>query len=55
MSTSQLATALALSAPTLSAHLQALRRAGIVTSRREGRAVLYARTALGDQLLAGPA
>jgi DNA-binding transcriptional ArsR family regulator len=55
MSTSQLATALALSAPTLSAHLHALRRAGIVTSRREGRAVLYARTALGDQLLAGPA
>jgi DNA-binding transcriptional ArsR family regulator len=55
MTTTQLATALTLSAATLSAHLHALRRAGIVNSRREGRAVLYARTALGDHLLAGPA
>ena len=44
MSTTQLATALALSAPTLSAHLHALQRAGIVTSRRDGRAVRYSRT-----------
>jgi len=55
MTTTQLATALTLSAPTLNAHLHALRRAGIVTSRRDGRAVLYARTALGDHLLAGSA
>jgi DNA-binding transcriptional ArsR family regulator len=55
MTTTQLATALTLSAATLSAHLHALRRAGIVNSRREGRAVLYARTALGDHLLAGTA
>lgn len=51
MSTTQLATALTLSAPTLSAHLHALRRAGIVSSRRDGRAVLYSRTPLGDDLL----
>jgi DNA-binding transcriptional ArsR family regulator len=53
MSTTQLATALTLSAPTLSAHLRALHRAGIVSSRRDGRAVLYARTPLGDDLLTG--
>lgn len=53
MSTTQLAAALALSAPTLSVHLQALTRAGILTSRRAGRAVLYARTELGNRLLAG--
>jgi DNA-binding transcriptional ArsR family regulator len=55
MSTTQLATALALSAPTLSAHLHVLHRAGIVSSRRDGRAVLYSRTALGDALLTGAA
>jgi DNA-binding transcriptional ArsR family regulator len=55
MSTTQLATALTLSAPTLSTHLHALRRAGIVSSRRDGRAVLYARTPLGDGLLTGSA
>jgi DNA-binding transcriptional ArsR family regulator len=55
MSTTQLATALALSAPTLSAHLHALHRAGILTSRRDGRAVLYSRTPLGDYLLASAA
>ena len=53
MSTTQLATALTLSAPTLSAHLRALQRAGIVGARRDGRSVLYARTPLGDDLLAG--
>ncbi|MEU4675660.1 DUF5937 family protein [Micromonospora sp. NPDC023737] len=51
MSTSQAATQMALSAPTLSVHLQALRAAGLLTSRRAGRQVLYSRTALGDQLL----
>ncbi len=52
MSTTHAATQLALSAPTLSVHLQALRAAGMVTSRRDGRQVLYARTDLGDRLLA---
>lgn len=53
MSTIQAATQLALSAPTLSVHLQALRAAGLLSSRRDGRQVLYARTDLGDRLLAG--
>lgn len=52
MSTTQAATQLALSAPTLSVHLQALRAAGLLTSRRVGRRVLYARTDLGNRLLA---
>lgn len=55
MSTTQLATALTLSAPTLSAHLHALHRAGLVSSRRDGRAVLYSRTPIGEDLLAGAA
>ena len=54
MSTTQAATQLALSAPSLNAHLKALQRAGLLTSHREGRKVLYARTDLGDRLLAGP-
>ncbi len=53
MSTTQLAAQLGLSAPTLNVHLTSLRSAGILSSRRDGRAVLYQRTALGDQLLAG--
>lgn len=52
MSTTQAATQLARSAPTLSVHLQALRAAGLLASRRDGRLVLYARTDLGDRLLA---
>lgn len=51
MSTSQAATQMALSAPTLNVHLQALRAAGLLTSRRAGRQVLYSRTELGDRLL----
>lgn len=51
MSTKQAATQMALSAPTLSVHLQALRAAGLLTSRRVGRQVLYSRTELGDRLL----
>lgn len=51
MSTSQAATQMALSAPTLSVHLQALRAAGLLTSRRVGRQVHYSRTELGDRLL----
>jgi DNA-binding transcriptional ArsR family regulator len=54
MSTTQAATQLALAPPTLSVHLRALRAAGLLTSRRAGRQVLYARTELGDRLLAGP-
>lgn len=53
MSTTQAASQLALSAPTLSVHLQALRAAGLLSSQRIGRQVLYARTDLGDKLLAG--
>ena len=52
MATSQLATQLALSAPTLNAHLKALHAAGIVAARRDGRFVLYSRTPVGDLLLA---
>ncbi|MEU4424451.1 DUF5937 family protein [Actinoplanes sp. NPDC024001] len=55
MSTSQAATQMALSAPTLSVHLQALRAAGLLTSRRAGRQVLYSRTDLGDRLLTAAA
>src|SRR3954470_22476457 len=36
-----------------SQHLAALRRAGLVAGRREGRAVLYVRTPLADDLVAG--
>ena len=38
----------------VSQHLSALRGAGLVTGRREGRVVLYARTELGDALLLAP-
>jgi DNA-binding transcriptional ArsR family regulator len=49
-STTELAIRLSLSPGTTSHHLAALREAGLVTSRREGRSVLYARTPLGDAL-----
>jgi DNA-binding transcriptional ArsR family regulator len=52
MSTTQIAGQLALSAPSVSAHLRALHRAGILAARRDGRAVLYTRTGLGEQLVA---
>ncbi|WP_344238317.1 helix-turn-helix domain-containing protein [Kribbella hippodromi] len=51
MSTTHLAHQLGVSAPTLSVHLSILRNAGVVTSRRDGRTVLYHRTPLGHQLL----
>jgi DNA-binding transcriptional ArsR family regulator len=51
-STTELAGRLALSPATTSHHLGALRDAGLVTGRREGRAVLYVRTPLGDALTA---
>jgi DNA-binding transcriptional ArsR family regulator len=51
MSTTHLAHQLGVSAPTLSVHLGILRNAGVVASRRDGRTVLYHRTALGSQRL----
>ena len=51
-STTELAERVALSPATASHHLTALRDAGLVTGRREGRAVLYVRTPLGDALVA---
>jgi uncharacterized protein DUF5937/helix-turn-helix protein len=54
-STTELARRLTLSPATASHHLSALRGAGLVSGRREGRAVLYARTALGDALATGAA
>ncbi|MFD3681676.1 hypothetical protein [Streptomyces sp. NPDC058613] len=35
----------------MSQHLTALRDAGLVTARRAGRSVLYARTAVAESLL----
>ncbi|NEA30403.1 DUF5937 family protein [Streptomyces sp. SID13031] len=52
MSTTHLAHQLGVSAPTLSVHLSILRSSGVVGSRRDGRAVLYSRTSLGNHLLA---
>lgn len=54
-STTELAAGLGLSAGGVSAHLIALRDAGLVTAARQGHAVLYARTPVADQLLASPA
>ena len=51
VSTTQLTVRLGLTAPAISEHLSVLRRAGLVTSRRSGRSVLYRRTPLADQLL----
>jgi DNA-binding transcriptional ArsR family regulator len=53
MSTTQLSGQLNLTAPTLSVHLKTLQAAGILSAQRDGRAVLYHRTKLGDLLLAG--
>jgi DNA-binding transcriptional ArsR family regulator len=55
MSTTHLASQLELAAPTVNVHLKALRQAGIVCSRRDGRSVVYERTQLGDLLLSGRA
>jgi DNA-binding transcriptional ArsR family regulator len=54
-STTTLARRLGASAPSVSEHLGVLRDAGLVRGRREGRSVLYARTAAGDALVAAPA
>ena len=49
-STTELAERLSISPAGASHHLTALRDAGLVVGRREGRAVLYVRTPLGDAL-----
>ncbi|MFI6601213.1 helix-turn-helix domain-containing protein [Nonomuraea sp. NPDC050536] len=53
--TGELARSLAVSASTASEHLTALRQAGLVDTRREGRAVRHVLTALGHGLLASTA
>jgi hypothetical protein len=50
-STTELAERMDMSAPGVSHHLIALRDAGLVTARRDGRTVLYVRTAPADALL----
>lgn len=50
--TTQLAGDLGQSPATVSAHLSVLRRAGLLTSRRSGRHVLYRRTPLGASVVA---
>jgi DNA-binding transcriptional ArsR family regulator len=50
--TTELARRLSASPAGVSEHLGVLRRAGLVRTRREGRAVLYSRTAAGDVLTA---
>jgi DNA-binding transcriptional ArsR family regulator len=49
--TQDLAARLDVSAAGVSEHLGVLRRAGLVASQRDGRRVLYARTAAGEQML----
>lgn len=49
-STLALAQRIGVSAGSVSDHLAVLRRAGLVMGRREGRQVIYARTAKGDDL-----
>ncbi|GAB3446150.1 DUF5937 family protein [Actinophytocola sediminis] len=51
-STSELAGRTGLAAGGVSTHLTALRAAGLVNAHRTGRYVLYARTALGESLVA---
>lgn len=52
-STTELARRLAMSPGGTSHHLLALRDAGLATSRRDGRSILYVRTPAADALLAG--
>jgi len=54
-STTELAHRTGMSAGGVSQHLTALRAAGIVTSQRAGRSVLYRRTPIADSLLAASA
>jgi DNA-binding transcriptional ArsR family regulator len=52
--TGDMAVRLDRAAGTVSAHLHALRNAGLVDVRRDGKASRWTRTALGDALVAGP-
>ncbi|GAB2596242.1 DUF5937 family protein [Pseudactinotalea suaedae] len=52
MTTSDLAEQLALTPPTVNEHLRILARAGTVSASRQGRRVYYARTPLGEGLVA---
>ena len=49
-STQHLAWRMQVSAGGVNSHLSVLRRAGLVSRRREGRRVIYTRTAIGDAL-----
>ena len=49
-SASEIASHFAISFGAVSQHLGVLRRAGLIEGRREGRAVRYARTRMGDDL-----
>jgi DNA-binding transcriptional ArsR family regulator len=51
VTTSSLSAQLSLSPGTVSEHLSVLTAAGLLSSRRHGRRVLYSRTALGTTLV----
>ena len=50
LATKDLAERLGSSSGGISDHLQVLREAGLVAARREGRRVIYSRTAIGESL-----
>lgn len=53
--TTELASALGISAATVSGHTKTLREAGLIVTTRAGKAVLHALTPLGERLLEGVA
>jgi DNA-binding transcriptional ArsR family regulator len=53
--TTELARQTDVSAPSASAHTKVLRECGLITTKRDGKAVRHALTALGEQLLNGRA
>ncbi|WP_370618155.1 ArsR/SmtB family transcription factor [Mumia sp. Pv 4-285] len=52
-SSTELAGRLGVTTPAVNQHLRAMRDAGLLTSARQGRSVLYLRSELGDALVAG--
>ncbi|MBW9215440.1 helix-turn-helix domain-containing protein [Mumia sp. zg.B53] len=52
-SSTELARRLGVTTPAVNQHLRAMRDAGLLTSARHGRSVLYLRSELGDALVAG--